>query len=301
VIKLGIIGLKNKDNGHPFSFSAIINGYNEKYFKLSNYKNILNYLKKKPKKSFGIKGVKITHAWTQSLSLTKTLCKSCNIDNAVENYKDMLGNVNGVIIARDDLHYSISKHFLKKNIPVFIDKPLTSKIKELNFFKKYLKSALLMSSSGLRFANEVNLLKKNQKKLGRIKSVNALVLNDFFKYGVHMLDILDELNLLKVKKVLRLKSNIDQIIFYCENKAVINLQCLGKINKIFSITLIGQNATMQIDIKDNFSAFKNTLVNFIKMIKTKKQVINYKKTLKVINLLIKTNNLKYGKIQRFKK
>ena len=72
--------------------------------------------------------------------------------------------------------------FLKKNIPVFIDKPLTSKIKELNFFKKYLKSALLMSSSGLRFANEVNLLKKNQKKLGRIKSVNALVLNDFFKY-----------------------------------------------------------------------------------------------------------------------
>ena len=187
MIKLGIIGLKNKDNGHPFSFSAIINGYNEKYFKLSNYKNILNYLKKKPKKSFGIKGVKITHAWTQSLSLTKTLCKSCNIDNAVENYKDMLGNVNGVIIARDDLHYSISKHFLKKNIPVFIDKPLTSKIKELNFFKKYLKSALLMSSSGLRFANEVNLLKKNQKKLGKIKSVNALVLNDFFKYGVHRL------------------------------------------------------------------------------------------------------------------
>ena len=58
---------------------------------------------------------------------------------------------------------------------------------------------------------------------------------------------------------------------------------------------------MQIDITDNFSAFKNTLVNFIKMIKTKKQVMNFKKTLNVINLLIKTNNLQYGKIQRFKK
>jgi len=158
-----------------------------------------------------------------------------------------------------------------------------------------------MSTSGLRFANEVNFLKKNQKKLGRIKSVNALVLNDFLKYGVHMLDILDELNLLKVEKVLRLKSNIDQITFFCENKTLINLQCLGKINKIFSINLIGQKASMQIDINDNFSAFKNTLINFIQMIKTKKQVINYKKTLNVINLLIKTNNLKYGKIQRFKK
>jgi hypothetical protein len=301
VIKLGIIGLKNKDNGHPFSYSAIINGYNEKYFKRSNYKNILSYLNKKPKKSFGIKDVKITHAWTQNMTLTKTLCKSCNIDNAVKDYKEMLGNVNGVIIARDDMHYSISKHFLKKKIPIFIDKPLTSKIKELNFFKKYLKNGLLMSTSGLRFANEVNFLKKNQKKLGRIKSVNAIVLNDFFKYGVHMLDILDELNLLKVKKILRLKSSIDQIIFYCENRVVINLQCLGKINKIFSISLVGQNASTQIDINDNFSAFKNTLVNFVKMIKTKKSVINYKKTFEVINLLIKTKNLKYGKIQRFKK
>ena len=49
-------------------------------------------------------------------------------------------------------------------------------------------------------------------------SINALVLNDFLKYGVHMLDILDELNLLKVKKILRIKSNIDQIIFFCETK-----------------------------------------------------------------------------------
>ena len=114
MIKLGIIGLKDIDNGHPFSFSAIINGYNEKYFKKTTYKNILKYLKKKPKKNFGIKGVKITHAWTQNENLTKILCKSCNIDNAVKNYREMLGSVNGVIIARDDLHYSISKHFLKK-------------------------------------------------------------------------------------------------------------------------------------------------------------------------------------------
>ena len=37
------------------------------------------------------------------------------------------------------------------------------------------------------------------------------------------------------------------------------------------------------------------------MIRTKKQVLNYKKTIKVINILISTNKLKNGKIQRFKK
>ena len=49
-MRLGILGLKNNDNGHPFSFSAIINGYNKSKFKKTRYKNILKYLDKKPKK-----------------------------------------------------------------------------------------------------------------------------------------------------------------------------------------------------------------------------------------------------------
>jgi len=301
VIKLGIIGLKSKDNGHPFSFSSIINGYNEKYFKKTNYKNILRYLKKKQKKNFGIRGVKITHAWTQNKKLTKILCKSCNIDFAVNHYSEMLGKINAAIIARDDLHYSISKLFLKKKIPVFIDKPLTSKLSELSYFKKYLKNGLLMSTSGLRFANEVDDLKKKIKKLGKIKFVNALVVNDFFKYGIHMLDILDQLDLLEVKKIIRLKNKIDQIIFYCKKNIVINLLCLGNVNKIFSLQVTGKLGSAQVEINDNFSAFKNTLINFIDMIKNKKQVLNCNRTIKVINLLIKTNNLKNARIQRFTK
>ena len=54
-MRLGILGLKNNDNGHPFSFSAIINGYNKSKFKKTRYKNILKYLDKKPQKDFGIK------------------------------------------------------------------------------------------------------------------------------------------------------------------------------------------------------------------------------------------------------
>ena len=43
MIKIGIIGLSDKGNGHPFSFSSIINGYSEKGYKKSNYQNILKY------------------------------------------------------------------------------------------------------------------------------------------------------------------------------------------------------------------------------------------------------------------
>lgn len=48
-IRLGIIGF-NEGNGHPYSFSAIINGYKKFYFKKIGYKNILNYLENKKKK-----------------------------------------------------------------------------------------------------------------------------------------------------------------------------------------------------------------------------------------------------------
>ena len=55
MIKAGIIGLYDKGNGHPFSFSSIINGYSEKGYKKSKYLNILNYLKKKKKKTSKLK------------------------------------------------------------------------------------------------------------------------------------------------------------------------------------------------------------------------------------------------------
>lgn len=300
-MKIGIIGLKNFDNGHPFSFSAIINGYNEKEFKKTKYKGILKYLKLKPKKYFGINNVKVTHAWTQDKKITKSLCAACKIKYAVKNYEDMIGKIDALIIARDDMHFSISKLFLKNGIPVFIDKPLTSKISELNFFKKYLSSGMLMSTSGLRFANETKYLKKKIKEIGKIKFVVASVVNDLFKYGIHMLDVLDELNILKVNKITRNKENVDTVTFFCKANILINLICLGTVKKIFNIHIIGEKKSVKIDFEDNFIAFRNTLKIFVKMVEQKKPIIDPERTLNVINLLITTMKLKNDKIYRFKK
>ena len=70
MIKLGIIGF-SKNNGHPYSFSAIVNGFNEVHFKKVGYPQILSYLKKKKKKEFFIKNLKITHAWSEDFKKTK--------------------------------------------------------------------------------------------------------------------------------------------------------------------------------------------------------------------------------------
>ena len=41
MVKLGIIGF-SKGNGHPFSFSSILNGFNEDEYKKTEWLGILN-------------------------------------------------------------------------------------------------------------------------------------------------------------------------------------------------------------------------------------------------------------------
>ena len=74
-IKLGVIGV-NEGNGHPFSFSAIINGFNHEGMSNSGWDVIYNYLKIRDASEFGFDNVQVTHAWTQDPEQTERLAKA---------------------------------------------------------------------------------------------------------------------------------------------------------------------------------------------------------------------------------
>ena len=54
------------------------------------------------RRNSGWQGWKITHAWTQDPESTKKLCAACRIPHGVDDYREFLGKVDAVIIARDD-------------------------------------------------------------------------------------------------------------------------------------------------------------------------------------------------------
>lgn len=56
---------------------------------------------------------KITHVWTQSKAESEKISKATHIKNICDNYEDMIGEVDAVIIARDDykLHCEMAKPF----------------------------------------------------------------------------------------------------------------------------------------------------------------------------------------------
>ena len=102
-IKIGIIGFSS-GNGHPFSFSSIINGYSDEGYKDSGWDVIHQYLKLRDKSEFCFPGVKCTNAWNQDANITDKLCKASKIPRMVSKPADLIKEVDAVIIARDDYH-----------------------------------------------------------------------------------------------------------------------------------------------------------------------------------------------------
>ena len=65
VKSLGIIGV-SEGNGHPFSYSSIINGFSPEGLAVSGWPGIYEYVRRRHASEFGLGDWKVTHAWTQN-------------------------------------------------------------------------------------------------------------------------------------------------------------------------------------------------------------------------------------------
>ena len=283
VKRVGVIGY-SAGNGHPFSFSAIINGYSEKDFLTSGWPVINSYLKQREAEEFGFPGVQVTHAWTQNKDITKRLVRACNIPNPVEKLEDMIGEIDAVIIARDDWksHHKLAKPFLELGIPVFIDKPLSLDQTELEYFSQYLDEGKLMSCSGFRYAKELDKI----TNLGAVKCIHGTVVLDWEKYGVHILDA--ALATVKSRPVAIAKNiaNHQSFSISMDNGSSLVIDAIGNTVKTFHIGFFGEKRHIGIDLHDNFSAFKKTLKAFFEMCETGRPLIDPTDTVLIMKTLL---------------
>ena len=299
VVRLGVIGLSD-GNGHPFSFSAIINGYDGNVLRSSGWEVIANYLDFVPKEDFINSRAKVTHVWTQDVQTSKNISLSCRVPNVCKSPEEMIGQVDGVVIARDDWqsHLSIASKFLYSDTPVFVDKPLTLDLGELSFFEPYLKSGHLMSCSGFRYAKEISGFQLNLKELTH---VNATVVNDFERYGIHILEALAAIDaeFLKPVEITKLPGTLEAFLMKYQNAPTVQLTCLGASSKIFDISFFGKKENFSISISDNYSAFKKTLSHFLAMVETRKVAIDPEETISLMLMLIAGKSLSSGQSLNF--
>ena len=54
------------------------------------------------------------------------------------------------------------------------------------------------------------------------------------------------------------------ITYFCEKNVTVNVQCLGNVNKIFFLQLIGTKKSINIEINDNFHDQSVESIKFLK-------------------------------------
>lgn len=290
MIRLGMIGV-SEGNGHPYSFSAIINGYDKDVMSQSEWIGIYNYLEEKDNSDFLFGKAQVTHVWTQDYKESEKIAKATKIKYVCKEKKEMIGRVDGVIIARDDyeVHFEFAKPFLEAGIKVFIDKPLSLNPEELQYFLPYMKSGQLMSCSGLRYARELDTIRSTIHEYKQMKLIRGAVLNSWEKYGVHMLDAIFNIIEFDVESVQTVSGHHMSVSIKNKNGLIIEIDALGNTIKTFQFDFWSNNKRFHAEIGDNFTAFKRTLYYFIRMIETGESQIDSRVTIGIMKVLIAAN------------
>lgn len=267
-LRLGVIGL-SPGNGHPYSWSAIFNGYNLQAMEECGFPVIPRYLEKQNFPEDGIQSAKVTHIWTQDLMLSQKVAQASLIPHVVNHYTDLIGQVDAVLLARDDAekHLQYASPFLQAGLPIYIDKPLALTVdhaKTLLSLQQY--PGQLFSCSALRYATELQLTSAHRDKVGDIRYIHATVPKDWNKYAIHIIDpvlnILGDEGTFNTPEITRSK-HITSLHAVHDSGAHIHISAMGDTPVPIVIDIAGSKGCVQLQFQNTFMAFKNSLADFV--------------------------------------
>ena len=291
MLRIGIIGL-SPGNGHPYSWAAICNGYDPEELSHCPFPVIPQYLAEERWPDAKIPNVKVTHIWTQDQAISEQVAKASLIEHICEKMEDMIGQVDAVLLARDDAenHLEMSKLFLEAGIPLFIDKPFAlsqADAEQMLSLQQY--PHQLYSCSSLRFAEELKLTQEELEKLGAIKYVEAQVPKYWDTYAVHLLDPIIQ----NIPNRGPLQSVIPHVSGKVHSAQVIwedfeaRICCYSHYPVPLEFRYFGENDFVVKKFKDSFAAFKASIVDFIGGIQLDEMRINRSETMEIVTILEK--------------
>ena len=278
-------------NAHPYSWSAIINGqFDGDEIARAGYPAVAAYLHAN-RDTLGLPAAQVTHVWAQEREVAQHIASSSGIPATVDTLADMVGQVDAVILARDDPenHKEMSRPFIEAGIPIFIDKPLAYATEDLDWFAaQHAAGKFIMSCSSMRYANEARIARQELESLGKIELVTAVGKKDWKKYGVHLLEaifaILDDPKAISVRHIGQPDKEI--VHLRLENGPDVTLHLFNEISGTFQISLFGQHAWKLVDIRNSYSMFRDNLIEFIRSVEEGKPRLDFEKTERIMRIII---------------
>jgi hypothetical protein len=291
-LKLGIMGM-SEGNGHPYSWSAIFNGFNAKKMSECPFPVIPDYLSKQIFPTDFLTNLgEVTHIWTQDIDLSKNIAESSNISNILLRPEEMIDKVDAVLLARDDAenHYQLALPFLEAGLPIFIDKPLALSLAEAYKILSHQKySDQVFTCSSLRYSEELMITEDEKNSLAKIYHVEGTIMKKWDTYAVHLIEpIISQLPFRgKLNEVKSISTNtIKTVLIVWQNVSAL-IKVTGDIPVPLRITFFSKNQSVEKVFSDSFRCFRSSLDRFVSIVNGVLPNINRDETLEIIEIIEK--------------
>ena len=269
-LRLGVLGM-SPGNGHPYSWSAICNGYDSREMVNCGFPAIPEYLAQRRWPDDRLPDVQVTHVWAQDRDDAAHIARAALIDHVVATPEEMIGKIDGLLLARDDAknHFQLAAPFLKAGLPVYIDKPLA--LSETDFDLLHgleTRPGQIFSCSALRFSQELRLDASTAEKIGEIRLVQAMTPKYWSTYAMHLIDPL--LMMLgheqRPERLFAGQVGPDGRILglrYKEGPDVHLMATGAQVPSPLEIRVVGARDEVTLRFSDSFGAFKAALAEFV--------------------------------------
>lgn len=290
-IRLGLAGMV-AENDHPYSWSAILNGYDPGALADCPNAIIRAYLSARPKADFGIPGVRVTRIWCDDPDDAARVARTSLIARTVTHAEDLIGEVDAVLIPTDigGEHVERARPFVENGVPVFIDKPLADQEKDLRCFMRWqAEGKPLMSSSCMRYARELAELRQRKDEIGKLRLITVTTCKSWERYGIHALEavypFLQPYRWSSVANTGTEQSNLVHLR-HASGVDVVAAAIDDLYGAMGCVTLYGTAGMLAARFADSFHAFKAQLAAFVQYLRTGVAPFPFDETVDLIRMVI---------------
>lgn len=290
-IRLAMLGMVD-GNGHPYSWSAIINGFDPAAMAECPYPVIPQYLGAQPSEAFGMKGVRVTHIWCDEPTDAERVARAALIPAIVEDPLEVIGEVDAVVIPTDKgwEHYERAKPFIEAGLPVLIDKPLADRLDHLREFVRWHRSGkAILSSSCMRYSKEYAALRGQMDSIGELRLIAMTTPKSWERYGIHALEgVYPFLEPGGWEWVCNTGGESADIVHVRHRRGVdVVLAAIADLYGVFGcLNLYGTKGMLSARFEDTFYAFKAQLAEFVAYLRTGFLPFPFEETVELMKIII---------------
>lgn len=290
-IRLALVGIV-EENAHPYSWSAILNGYDPEGLGACPEPIVRRYLAAEPAENFGIPGARVTHIWGEDARETLKVAQASRIPFLASSPEEVIGEVDAVLIPTDIgcEHLERARPFVEAGLPVFIDKPLTDRADHLRQFAKWHREGRsIFSCSCMRFAREFAASRERLGELGQLRLITMTMAKDLERYGIHAAEAVYPF--LPCGGWVGVRCNGTSVrtlveIEHASGVCVILVVIEDLLGAMGCLSLYGTEGWLTARFQDSFFAFKRQLEAFVSFLRTGISPFPFEETLELTQIVI---------------